>query len=650
MADPGSLQLASPPDVREALHLSEERFRLLVDGVVEYAIFMLDPAGRVSSWNRGAERIKQYRADEIIGCHFSRFYPPEDIAARKPEWELEQALRHGSVEDEGWRIRRDGSRFWANVVITTLRDTHGGHVGFAKVTRDLTAKHQAEEEARLLAQQLLRESDGRFARFTDRLPGLAWIKDLDGRYTYFNDAAARAFGRPPAEIIGFTDEELFPAECAAQFRANDLRALAEATGIEVVEQFHTRDGGLRHSIVSKFPIVDGEGRVKMLGGIAVDITERVNAEAALRETDRYKNQFLATLAHELRNPLAPIRNGVHLLRNEPDPVTSENIHRMLDEQLGHLIRLVDDLLEISRITSGKVLLKMGVVDLREIIRSAVDATAALVEAKRHDLAVPAPAEPIMVMGDAVRLTQIMTNLLDNAAKYTPDGGHISVSLEADSETAVIVVCDDGLGIPPELLPRIFDMFAQVDHTLQRANGGLGIGLALVRSLVELHGGSVQARSAGRGRGAEFTVRLARSAEHERGAATVEEHVNDPITTRVLVVDDSRDGADTLAMVLQRSGLDARVAYDGASALGMIRSWQPSIVLMDIGMPGLDGYAVARQVRQEPTLAKVRMIALTGWGGEQDRQRSREAGFDEHWVKPIDPAQIRSLLVTKDDRR
>jgi PAS domain S-box-containing protein len=630
--------------VREALHQSEVSFRLLIEGVREYAIFMLDPNGIIVSWNAGAQRIKQYSAEEIIGKHFSVFYEQAAIDSGKPEWELTTALQEGSVEDEDWRLRRDGTRFWANVVITALYDIEGKHMGFAKVTRDLTDRRREEEAARDIARNQLHASEARFGRFAEHLPGLAWIKDLGGRYTYLNAAAARAFGRPISQIIGATDEEIFPSEIATRFKSNDLQALSTGVGIEVIELLAHPGGEVRHSIVSKFPITDETGRIHLLGGIAIDITERINAEERLRDADRRKNEFLATLAHELRNPLAPIRNGVHLLQRELEPEARGRVNRMLNEQLEHLVRLVDDLLEVSRITSGKVDLRRDLTDLRDVIRGAVDAATGLITAKSHELTLDLPDHPITVFGDQVRLVQVVANLLNNAAKYTPESGQIRVSLSRHKDEAFIKVRDNGLGIPPEMLPRVFEMFAQVDQTLGRSQGGLGIGLTLARNLVSLHGGALEGSSAGPGTGSEFTVCLPLAAPTRQPEAkqVTPETATQPV--KVLVVDDSQDGADTLAMVLGLFNLNTRVAYNGPAAMAVIREWRPDVILMDIGMPGMDGFEVARQVRANPDFAPVKLIALTGWGTTEDRRRTSEAGFDDHWVKPIDPATVTALLA------
>jgi PAS domain S-box-containing protein len=510
----------------------------------------------------------------------------------------------------------------------------------------MTDRPRLAATLRRRSEVLLQESEERFARFAENLPGLAWIKDLHGCYAYVNEAAARAFGASREAITGRTDADLFPPETALAFLENDRRALAGGTGIQVIEFLRDAQGGLRHSIVSKFPITDAEGRPRLLGGIAIDITDRIQAEEALRRADRRKDEFLATLSHELRNPLAPIRNALHILRQTGPGEATDRIHEMLEHQLARLIRLVDDLLEVSRISGGRLDLRKESVDLPSVVQGAIETSAPLIDGAAHQLTVSLPDRPLVVDADPIRLGQVLSNLLSNAAKYTADGGHIHVAVRREGASAVIAVRDDGIGIPAEMQSRVFDMFAQVDRTLKRAQGGLGIGLALARTLVELHGGRIEVQSAGLNQGSEFTVRIPASDGRQRSPDPDPDREVTAMSMTphdILVVDDSRDGADSLGMVLRMMGAEPRVVYDGPSALAAIREHPPATVLLDIGMPGMDGYEVAAEIRKDPACAKMRMIALTGWGSEEERRRSREAGFDDHWVKPVDPAKLRELL-------
>jgi signal transduction histidine kinase/ActR/RegA family two-component response regulator len=377
------------------------------------------------------------------------------------------------------------------------------------------------------------------------------------------------------------------------------------------------------------------------------LAERERSEQVLREADRRKDEFLAILAHELRNPLAPIRNSVHILRatSRSEPVV-EHVGEVIERQVNQMVRLVDDLLEVSRITRGTIDLRREEVDLAGTLASAVETSMPLIEQGGQRLAVALPAEPLTVAGDSVRLTQVFANLLNNAAKYTAAGGEIELRAERAGDSIEVAVRDTGRGIPAEMLPRVFEMFAQVDRSPDRVRGGLGIGLTLVKRLVEMHGGSVEARSEGLGKGSEFVVRLplaAAGSQSAAGAAAKRTRSAVLAARRILVVDDNRDAASSLGMLLELRGAEVLVVHDGPAALKALATHQPSVVLLDIGMPGMDGYEVARRIRQQPEHRDVTLIALTGWGQEEDRQRSRAAGFDYHLTKPADVAALESLL-------
>jgi signal transduction histidine kinase len=377
------------------------------------------------------------------------------------------------------------------------------------------------------------------------------------------------------------------------------------------------------------------------------VSERQRVEEALRDADRRKDEFLATLAHELRNPLAPIRNSLHILRlsTSSDPA-AEQVCEMMERQLGHLVRLVDDLMEVSRITRGKVELRLESIELAAVIRSAVEASRPLIEASHHQLAIAVPPQRLIINGDLVRLSQVVSNLLTNAAKYMDDGGQIWLGVKQEGEIVCISVRDTGIGIPAEMLPHIFKMFTQVDRSARQAQGGLGIGLTLVRTLVEMHGGQVEAHSAGVGQGSEFVVRLplSNSASVSRRDAS---NVRPPVlpNRRVLVVDDNRDAAESLGLLLKLLGAEVRVVHDGPAALAMIPTYAPNVVLLDIGMPGMDGYEVARRIREQPEGQDLMLIALTGWGQEEDRRRTSQAGFDHHLLKPADMTALKSLFMS-----
>jgi PAS domain S-box-containing protein len=939
-----------------------EQLRMLVNGTADYAIFMLDPEGRIVSWNSGAERLKGYKAEEIIGQHFSTFYPQEAIDRGWSTPELKVAAAAGRFEDEGWLLRKDGSRFWANVVITALKDERGNLLGFSKITRDLTERKQAEESARRLveeatarrvaeenarliqeqrewlhttlasigdgvittdtegrvtflnpvaetltgwsqeegvsgkplttvfniineesrqpvenpvfkalregqivglanhtvliardsterpiadsaapirhrngkvagvvlvfrdvteqrqAEEALRRSEAQFRQLADSLAQIVWTARPDGKIDYLNRRWAEFTGLPQTvsndawdqllhpddaktahqrwaaslesglpfdmeirlldrrrqsyrwhliQTIPVTDEagrvtrwfgtstdihEPKRAEESARFLAQASAELAVVVNYESTLQkivnlavphfadwsavdLASDDGSLRrlavahqdadkialvHQLVQEYPpdpqasvgafavlrtgrpelvaeipdellvkgakderhlrLIRSLGLVsyicvplvvssKALGvltfataesgrrytetdlALAMDLAQRAavaieNTQLyqALRDADRRKNEFLATLAHELRNPLAPIRSGLQILRLANERAAREQAREMMERQLGQMVRLVDDLLDISRITRNKLELRKARIPLASVIENAVETTRPLLDLKAHALTVTLPSQAVYLDADLTRLAQVFWNLLNNAAKYTDPGGRIELSAECQAEEAVVTVRDNGIGISGEALPSLFTIFSQVDHSLERSQGGLGIGLALVKGLVEMHGGSVAADSAGVGGGSKFVVRLplAQAGPQETNASASEVG-RDSSGRRILVVDDNRDAAASLSMMLSLLGHDTRTAHDGLEALDVAAAFRPEIVLLDIGMPKLNGYDVARRIRQEPWGANIVLVACTGWGYEEDRRRSDDAGFDQHMVKPVDPQALMKLL-------
>ena len=484
----------------------------------------------------------------------------------------------------------------------------------------------------------------------ENLPGLAWIKDAEGRYVYANSAAFRTFRVTSEELYGKTDEEVFPPETAAKFRENDRRALEGDTGLQVVEALLHEDGVVHHSYVSKFPIPGKDGSSALIGGIAIDITDQMRAEAALRqrevEASRQKDAFLAALGHELRNPLAPMVTALQLLRLRG--IEGREVE-ILDHQIGQMRHLVDDLLDVARITSGKIQLRMEVVDLAFIVARAIDTIAPRLEQHRQILDVHIPAGVYGVRADPVRLTQVVTNLLDNATKYSDEGSTIAVHAGADRGGVRLSIRDEGIGIAPGMLDAIFDSYVQRPESMDRSHGGLGLGLAIVKSLVHQHGGEVFATSDGLGKGSEFVVRmpLVPMSENARSviAPIAERAVGGP--ERILVVDDNRDAAETIRDALVSHGYVVAMTSDAASALGVARDFRPDIALLDIGMPIMDGYKLAARLRQLDELAGVRLVAVTGFGQPGDRERAMAAGFDRHLVKPVD---LKSLIHVIEELR
>ncbi len=623
---------------------------------------------------------------------------------------------------------------------------------------------------RMRAQEALQESEQRFGRFMQYLPGLAWIKDVQGRYVYANDAAKKALHISGDELFGKADDELFPPETALLFKANDQLALASGTGVQVVEAFEFADGNVHHSIVSKFPIPGRDGQTALVGGVAIDITERMRSEAALRESedrfrtmadsvpvliwvngpdgcefvnreylrfigipmedvqgmkwavalhpddadqylsayrqasesrlpfesqvrmrnsfgeyrwlksaglprfssdgtflgyvgcslditdvknsekalqeaDRRKNEFLAVLAHELRNPLAPISNALQLIGLAGDnKVLLEEAARVMERQVAQMARLIDDLLDVSRITRNKLKLRQESIELSTAINNAIEASRPLIETAGHSLTVSIPKHPVIVNGDLARLSQVFSNLLNNAARYTPSGGQIVLTVTRDDNQAAVSVRDTGIGISSDKIQHVFEMFMQGDTSLERQHSGLGIGLTLVQRLIELHGGDVVAKSDGLDRGCEFVVRLpVFSAIEERSPPSDKPAPHRKIDCRVLVVDDNKDSANSLAMMLEAKGCRVRTAYDGVEGVKAAASFRPDAVLLDIGMPRLNGYDAARQIRLQTGNERIVLIAATGLGQEEDKRRAFEAGFDHHFVKPVDPTGLIQLL-------
>lgn len=393
---------------------------------------------------------------------------------------------------------------------------------------------------------------------------------------------------------------------------------------------------------------EDEAVLVQLAAIAAVGIENARLYDSLREQDRRKDEFLATLAHELRNPLAPVRTGLEILKIAGDAEQGKAAREMMERQLKHMVRLVDDLLDVSRVSRGKVELRREHVELRQVIDLALETSLPLFESARHELKVSLPPEPFYVFGDLTRLAQVLSNLLNNAAKYTADGGRVALSAAQDGTDVVIRIDDSGVGIPSEMLPKVFDLFTQVGRTIDRSQGGLGIGLSLVKRLVEMHDGSVVAESLGPGKGSTFLVRLplAKKRTQRANASSGDGAVksNGHSSRRILVVDDNADAAASLAMLLRYNGCETRVAYSGPAALEVVGEFHPEVVFLDIGLPGLNGYEVANRIRQELGLSRTVLIALTGWGSDEDRRRSHEAGFNYHLTKPVEATVVSDVLA------
>ena len=751
-----------------------ERLRVTLHSIGD-GVITTDLQGQVRMMNPVAERLTGWTQDEATGLPLEAVFNIVNEASRQVvENPAQRALREGVVvglANHTVLIAKDGTERPIDDSAAPIRQGRGPVVGSVLVFRDVSQRRQAEDE--------LRRTEQRFTRFMHHLPGLAWIKDVEGRYVYVNDAAERVFRTPRADLYGKTDDEVFPREVGARFSDNDRQAVASGSGVQVVETLEHEDGTLHYSLVTKFPIQGSDGKVAFVGGMAIDITEQRRAEAslleseeklrlladtipqlawmarpdghifwynrrwydytgttpeemegwgwqsvhdpqmlpavlerwkgsitsgepfdmvfplrgsdgqyrpfltrvnplkdesgrtlywfgtntdigeikrmeeALRDADRRKDEFLATLAHELRNPLAPIRNSLQILKMpRVDAATAQQTRDMMERQVHHLVRLVDDLLDVSRVMRGKIELRREPVELATVVARAVETAQPLIEVQGHQLTISLPHDSLLLDADPIRLAQVVGNLLTNSAKYTEANGRIGLTAHREGDYAVLYVRDTGIGIAPDMLPHVFELFVQADHASTKAHGGLGIGLTLVRSLVEMHNGTVEARSAGLGKGSEFIIRfpLLIQAKAVRDQLESREAGQETPSSghRLLVVDDNHDAANSLAMLLRMQGHEVRVAHDGLSAIDAARAFQPELVFLDIGMPGMDGYEVTRRLRQMPGMDGVPLVALTGWGQQEDRHRTAEAGFNHHLVKPLDPNTLNELLAQLTD--
>jgi PAS domain S-box-containing protein len=612
---------------------ASERVNTILESITD-GFVTLDCDWRYVYVNAEAERLLGRRRVDLLG---------------KTIWEMFPGTVGTQVEREARRVLTEKvpAEFeifyepWGRWYVNKIYPTKDG--GLSIFFQDVTERKRAEDA--------LRESEQRFRALADAVPQIVWTSDETGRVQFVNHQWR--------EFTGLGIEETRDREKVQQIiHPEDVErvfarwAEAFATGNPYQVEFRARrakDGVYRWLLARAVPIRDEHGQIREWFGSSTDVDDLKRLEEALREADRRKDEFLATLAHELRNPLAPIRNSLAILRlsGEVGPAT-ERVHEMLERQVAHLVRLVDDLLEISRITRGKIELRKERVELTSIVQSALETSKPLLERAGHNLHVSLPTGPVWLEADPVRLAQVLANLLNNAANYTEEGGQIWLTAHLENGDVAISVRDSGLGIPPEMLPQVFELFAQVDRNLKRAQGGLGIGLALVKSLVQLHGGRVEAHSEGPGKGSEFIVRLPLANVHPTsgigGTGRNEQFASSLPALRVLVVDDNRDAADSLGMLLRFLGADAQVVYGGAAALEAVRTYRPRLVLLDLGMPGMDGFEVAQRLRQEEG-CQITLIALTGWGQEEDRRRSQAAGFDYHLVKPVNPEALQALLST-----
>lgn len=614
--------------------MNNDDLRLIIDSVRDYAIYMIDSNGYVRSWNPGGKNLHGYCRHEIVGRHFSLLYPAELVERHCPDQELRIAAEEGRFENEDWRIRKDGSRFRANVVISPLRnDGDGGqNRGFSLITRDVSERHRQEE--------LLRHSEERFRLLVQGVRDYAiFMLDPSGHVMSWNEGARFNKGYRASEIIGRHFSVFYPHEVAASGWPDTELRLAMENGRYEEEGWRVRKDGTRFwANVVITALFDASGRHRGFAKVTRDLTEKHRVRT-LEDEGRRITSFVSMLAHELRNPLAPIANAVAVIGREQGlPAAVEMAHGIITRQVRQLTRLVDDLLDISRISAGKLQLESKPVRLDEVLLEAVEAIQPAVDAKQHTLALDLHPENLWVSGDRARLIQVFANLLHNAARFTPDRGRIEAMLSVEAGDAVMRVRDNGPGIPAERLPTLFNRYSQAEDDSSKIFGGLGLGLSLAHQLTTLQGGSIDAASSGRvGEGSEFTVRLPL-------VETPNQPAGDVAQRPLLVVDDNRDTADTLALLLGTMGHQVVTAYSGLQAIEQVKREHPRVVLLDIGLPDIDGVEVAKRLATEIASPPL-LIAVTGYGMERDRERSFSSGFHAHLTKPVDPERLCKLLAS-----
>jgi len=619
----------------QALAESEARFRALVTASA-------DVVYRVSA---DFHELRQLEGRMFVEAStvpnrdwFEHYVYPGD--RERVRGAIHEAIGRKVAFDTEHRVfRADGTVGWVHARSVPMLDAEGGILEWIGMASDITQRKRAEHE--------FQDQRRMYEAILTNTPDLAYVWNLEHRFIYANEGLLRMWGRTWEEAIGRNCLELGyePWHAAMHDREID-QIVATRQPVRGEVPF---DGAFGRRVYDYLlvPVFGTSGEVEAVAGTTRDVTERKQLEGSLIDADRRKDEFLATLAHELRNPLAPIRNAVHLLKaGNPTGDSVRMAREIIDRQVNHMVRLVDDLMDVSRITVGQVNLRNERVSLRRVIDDALEAAAPAIEAGNHRLVVDVPGASLQLEGDATRLSQVFQNLLDNAAKYTPPGGTITLRAEQRGEQIVVSVRDSGIGIAADAQPRVFELFTRVHPNDRIKTSGLGIGLSLAKKLVELHMGDIEVRSEGFGLGSEFIVTLPAMTAAQApapGAEPMVTRIRPDTSRRVLVVDDNRDAAESLGMLLELEQCKVSVAYDGLRALELLETFKPEVALLDIGMPGMDGYELARRIRATQRGRDVLLVALTGWGQADDKKRAAEAGFDEHLTKPVDPELLSRVL-------
>jgi PAS domain S-box-containing protein len=645
--------MAAPRNpAHEDEHIAQ-RFRLLVESLTDYAVFMIDDSGVISSWNPGVKLVLGYEADEFVGLPFAAIFTPEDVARQRPAQELDRARTAGRSDDKRVHLRKDGRRFPADGVVTAIRSDAGDPIAYSKVMHDISAQHSALEA--------LRESEERYRLLVENVRDHAiFLLDADGLIASWTPEAGRMLGYGSEEIIGQHFRMLFTPDDQRRGIPEQELAAAAAAGRAEGEGWRVRKDGSRlwgDEIVA--PIHDESGQLRGFAKITRDLTARQRAAlereqlyAEAQEANRLKDEFLGTVSHELRTPLNAILGWAHLLEEKGfdlDEARQRRAIRTIARNAEIQVQLVDDLLDVSRIICGKMRLHIQTTSLAEILNAAVDAVRPAATAKGIELRLNVGPASATIAADPDRLQQVVWNLLSNAIKFTSPGGFVELRAHQSDRATEIAVGDSGIGMTRDVLPFVFERFRQADSSTSRRHGGVGLGLAIVRHLVELHGGSVEAASAGQGRGATFTVRLPSVAAPQPAGTAYSRPATSPPSdrlallrnVRVMLVDDDEDTRDVVSTVLRQVGAEVLTVDSASQALVQIATQTPDVIIADIGMPDEDGYTFIQKVRrvEADRGGQLPAIALTAYARKEDRERALAAGYQMHLSKPFNPIAI-----------